>query len=369
MKILWLANIPSPYRVNFFNELGKSCDLTVLFEKKFSSERDDSWKSYDLRSFKAIFLKGKSVGVAEAFCPSVIKYLQKHYDHIVVTNFSDPTGILAILYLKLRNIPYELEGDGAFPGSGKGPKEWLKRILIKNADRYFSTAEIHEKYYELYGAKKSKICRYPFTSVYKKNVLSKPVELHVKNRIRQDLDIRDKYMVLSVGQIIYRKGYDVLIKAASRLSKNYGFYIVGGKPSQEYIELLEYLNLDNVHFIDFMCAEELAKYYEAADVFVHPTREDIWGLVINEAMAKGLPIITTDRCIAGTEMIINGKNGFIVEVGDDKAIAEAIQNSVDRAEMRFCALDKARKYTFEEMVNVHLEVWNNNTIKGVDKTD
>ena len=45
MNILWLTNIPSPYRVNFFNELGKYCDLTVLFEKKASDERDKSWKS------------------------------------------------------------------------------------------------------------------------------------------------------------------------------------------------------------------------------------------------------------------------------------------------------------------------------------
>ena len=61
MKVLFLTNIPSPYRVDFFNEIGKYCDLTVLFEKGFSNERDTSWKNYSFDNFKGIFLKGKSI--------------------------------------------------------------------------------------------------------------------------------------------------------------------------------------------------------------------------------------------------------------------------------------------------------------------
>jgi hypothetical protein len=94
MKILWLTNIPSPYRVDFFNELGKYCQLTVLFERRASAERDESWKKFNAENFESIFLKGKNIGVAEAFCPSVKQYLKKDvYDHIVVTNFSDLTGM------------------------------------------------------------------------------------------------------------------------------------------------------------------------------------------------------------------------------------------------------------------------------------
>ena len=57
---------------------------------------------------------------------------------------------------------------------------------------------------------------------------------------------------------------------------------------------------------------ELATYYQAADLFVFPTREDIWGLVINEALSFGLPVITTRKCVAGVEMIKEGVNGSIV---------------------------------------------------------
>ena len=54
MKILYITNIPSPYKVDFFNELGKYVDLTVLFELESSTERDDEWKSTVLRLFKAL---------------------------------------------------------------------------------------------------------------------------------------------------------------------------------------------------------------------------------------------------------------------------------------------------------------------------
>ena len=105
LKILWLTNIPSPYRVDFFNELGKYCKLTVLFERTASSERDESWKQFKTDNFQAIFLKGKNMGVAEAFCPSVTKYLKKgEYDYVVITNFSSLTGIMAIHFMKKQKI-------------------------------------------------------------------------------------------------------------------------------------------------------------------------------------------------------------------------------------------------------------------------
>ena len=83
MKVLFLTNIPSPYRVNFFNELGKLCELTVVFERGASSERDDSWKNFHSEHFRAIVLKGKKQGVDSAFCPGVIKYLKKKAENYI----------------------------------------------------------------------------------------------------------------------------------------------------------------------------------------------------------------------------------------------------------------------------------------------
>lgn len=358
MKVLWIANIPSPYRVKFFNELGQYCELTVLFEKKFSSERDDSWKEFRIDNFKAIFLKGKSVGVAEAFCPSIIKYLNKEYDHIVVTNYSDLTGILAILWMKLQNIPYEIEGDGAFPSNSIGIKTKIKEFLLQGAMRCFSTANFHDVYYMQCGVKKEKIVRYPFTSISEKDLLQNPVSDEEKQMIREKLGMQEKWIILAVGQFIQRKGFDILIKAFKGVDRNFGLYIVGGKVPEEYISLTE--GRDNIHFVEFMQSKVLKEYYMAADVFAHPTREDIWGLVINEAMANGLPVVTTDRCIAGLEMVMNGINGYIVSVENVEKLRQALNECIINRDV-FCknVLITAKKYTTEKMADAHMNAWRN----------
>lgn len=357
MKILWLANIPSPYRVKFFNELGKYCDLTVIFEKASSEERDESWKNNNIDYFKAIYLKGKSVGVAEAFCPSVIKYLNHNYDHIVVTNYADPTGMMAVFWMKVRRIAYEIEGDGAFPHENKGIKSAIKKFLFKGAVTCFSTANLHDDYYLKNGVDKSLIVRYPFTSISKEEIAYTKISEEEKMQLKKDLSIPERKIVLAVGQFIYRKGYDVLIDAAALLDEEYGFYVIGGTPSTEYVDRINRKHLTNFHFIDFMESNELKKYFSVADVFVHPTREDIWGLVINEAMANGLPIVTTNRCIAGLEMVKDDDVGVITEINNPNSLASGIEvlyNKHNRKKI----IEVAKQYTIENMVKRHLEIWN-----------
>ena len=361
MKVLWLTNIPSPYRVDFFNELGKECELTVLFEKSHSSERDDIWKNYKFENFKGIILGGKSIGVAEAMSWSVVKYLKKGiYDHIVVTNYFDFTGMLAVLYMRLRGIRYSVEGDGAFAGSGKGFKEKIKKFVISKAIYCFSTGNEHDKYYLKYGAEKENIIRYPFTSIKTADALCEPLSNNSKKLLKESLGITENKAVLSVGQFIHRKGFDILIKAAASLPNDVGFYFVGGVPPDEYIDLKESLQLSNVHFIGFKSKEELSDYYKASDVFVLPTREDIWGLVINEAMSYGLPVITTNKCIAGLELISDDR--YILDPEDVKGLSkitlEILQDPIQSERLSIDNLGTASKYTIETMAKKHIEIFN-----------
>ena len=113
MKVLFMTNVPSPYRVDFFYELGKYCDLTVLFETNTAKSRDASWKTDEFLNFKGVFLKGIKVGEAESFSLNVMPYLsKKKYDIIVVGMYSSPTGMIAIEYMKLKKIPFVISSDG-----------------------------------------------------------------------------------------------------------------------------------------------------------------------------------------------------------------------------------------------------------------
>lgn len=367
MKVLFMTNVPSPYRVDFFNELGKYVDLTVVFEKGTSDERDDSWKKYRFDNFKGIVLKGISINTDTALCCSVISYLKKGlYDYVFCSNISSPTGMIAMQYMKLRGIPFIIESDGGFAKNGKGLKEWIKKYFISKASMWLSTSDELDNYFLTYGAKKEKIYRYPFTSVKDKEVMSFPLSLEEKRKIKEALGISEEKMILAVGQFIPRKGFDILLNSASQLDDSMGVYFVGGQVTEEYQELVEKNNLRNIHFEGFKVKDELKKYFMAADLFVLPTREDIWGLVINEAMAYGLPVITTNRCIAGLEMVVNKKNGYLVDVEDVQGLADAIKMILKQMDLQLLgenAIKMAEKYTIEKMVQAHMEVFENSSKK------
>ncbi len=131
-------------------------------------------------------------------------------------------------------------------------------------------------------------------------------------------------------------------------------------PERAVLELRKKLALKNVHFIGFQDKDTLQKYYRAADVFVFPTREDIWGLVINEAMANGLPVITTNKCVAGMELIRG--NGRIISAESVEEIREAMKDYEKMEKRRLKnesvkSLEIIKNYSIENMAKEYINVF------------
>lgn len=362
-RVLFLTNFASPYRVHFFDELSKYMDVTVLYSDRVEDikHRNAAWFEEGEGSFHPVQLtKAAAVG-EENFCPDVIPWLKKGYDAIVIGGYSSPTAILAMAYLRLHRIPFYMEVDGGLIRQESKGKYLVKKMLVCMANQWLSTGRYTTKYLVHYGAKEERITSYPFTSLYEKDILPEVISQKEKQSLRAELDIREKHMVLAIGQFIHRKGFDVLMHAAKALDESVGIYIVGGEATEEYLKLREELAVKNVHFLGFQKKDRLAQFYKAADLFVLPTREDIWGLVINEAFGYGLPTITTDRCVAGLELIEDGINGYVVPVEDAQALAEKIQAVLasDMEQMGTAALEKIRPYTLENMAKTHAEIFEN----------
>lgn len=360
MKVLFITNIPAPYRVDFYNELGKQIDLTVIFEAKGADGIRFNWNIEQIKNFKAIFLNDGNINERKVDW-KIFKYIKKgEYDHIVATNYSYFTEMAALIYMKLKKIPYYFETDGGLIRNENILKRIYKKLLVSNAKGYFSPSSSADDYLMYYGAKKEVIYRYPFTSLKKCDIQDRILSKEDKCDLKEKLGIKEDKVILSVGRFIYLKGYDILLKACENLGDDIGIYIIGGQATEEYMNLCKELKLKNVYFKEFMKKEELSDYYKAADLFVLPTREDVWGLVINESMAHGLPVITTNRCVAGIELVTNNENGNIVKVNEHKSLSDSIKNilySNDLENMSNKSLEKINEYTIERMVESHMEIF------------
>lgn len=172
--------------------------------------------------------------------------------------------------------------------------------------------------------------------------------------IKSDRKYSTQYLnVLFIGEINQRKGINQLLQAGKHLSgKGFCFNLVGGGFETAPTEYSKYKNY--VKFWGRVSFDALLEQLRQNHVFVFPTMGEGFGLVILEAMAAGLPVITTPNC-AGYDVVEDGENGFIVPVGDETAIEEKLlwlkNNPEELKRMSENAIKTAKTFTWERYEN------------------
>lgn len=358
MRVLFTTNFPSPYRVSFFNELNKYVELTVAYEREKALHRSKDWVSGEERTFSEVFLKLEPVGTSQSKGGAIVEYLKGNkFDFIVFGGYASPSVMRAILYCRRKKLRYCIEFDGAFNKKDSFINHIVKKELLKKADAFFITCDETRKYIESFGIAAEKCVKYPFTSLWANDIAERRPTPAEKTELKRELGITESTSLISVGRFIPVKGYDVLMEAVSHVEGDVGLYIVGGTPSEEYLELQRKFGPANIHFVDFKSKVELFRWYKASDLFVFATRGDVWGLVVNEAMACGLPVVSSDRCNAALELLKNGKCGELVPKDDPEKLAAAISRMLasDLAAVGDECLKVISEYTIENMAQRHFE--------------
>jgi glycosyltransferase involved in cell wall biosynthesis len=139
----------------------------------------------------------------------------------------------------------------------------------------------------------------------------------------------DTPFFLASGRFLALKNFDGLLRAYHRYRQSHErpwrLILLGDGPERSSLEALAAaLHLDGVLFAGFRQIEELPAYYAQAGAFVHPSFKDTWGLVVNEAMATGLPVLVSDQVGCATDLVRNGENGFTFHPADTGALARAM---------------------------------------------
>lgn len=354
-KLLIIGEFPAPYRVEVFSDLAMYWKSKVYFEYHQDEKRTEEWLS---RVSIDCGMLDTPKGQKEFW--KDIKNI-KTYDAVILYNNCLKNAILLEVFCKIRHVPYFINCDGCNNIKETNPaKKALKCFLMQGAQGYFAGGESAVEYFKYYGAEKERIHLHNFTSLHKEDINIRCLAKEEKTELKSKINMSGNFNVITVGRHIECKGFDIILKAAEKIGDTVDFYIVGGEPSLVNKQFKEEHKLKNVHFVDFLGKDLLRKYYNASDLFVLMTRGDTWGLVVNEAMANGLPIITTTQCVAGVELVENGINGYIINVDDTDMLVDKIiylrDNEILRTQIAATNIAKMQTNTIDNIAKSHIKV-------------
>lgn len=357
MKVLYLTNIHNPYRDEFFNQLGNQCELTVLFEERSDPDRDSSWfEASRVQSYRELYLSGSN---ERQLLSSMIGTIGAGWSVVVIGCYNRTRQIIASEFLKFRKIPFVVNSDGLAFDNGGFLKRALRRHVLRGASSYLVAGSTCASSLRRIVGDTAAIAPYPFSSLTQQQI----------NELSGQAVKRDSRRILVVGQYQDYKGLDVALAAAKILCDKYYFLFVGaGKRVSELKLAAMELELSNVEFVSFMKPEELKDEYLRAGAFVLPSRQECWGLVVNEAAACGCPIISTWGSGAAVEFLSGQYPQFLAAPDNAMSLAGAIeayfaQSEIEKSRYSAFLKSKATDYSIEHMVEAHMKLLEEMTLR------
>lgn len=271
-------------------------------------------------------------------------------DVIFITGFS-LWSILVTVFKSIGKWKVIVIYSGSSPSIDVLDSSWrlsLRKAIVSRSDAFVTNSQRGEAYLVIdLGAPKEKVFSRPYQIPDKNALLANQPETNF------DFGQLKRPSFLFVGQAVKRKGLSVLLEAC-QLIKQLGYedfrlIIVGdGAQRQEYETWAHQHGLtDQVNWIGWVNYGGLGFYYQYVDALIFPTFEDIWGMVVLEAMLFGKPILCSSEAGA-KEMVKPGYNGFIFNPHSPEEIAQAMISIIENPDL---ALAMGRNS--QEMIDSH----------------
>ncbi len=347
-KVLYISNIEVPYRTAFFNELSKKCDLTVLYERRKSSNRNSKWVASQKSNFKIEYLDGINIKNENSFSFKINGYIFSDYDVIILGCCNSIVQIYAMTIMKIFKKNYYINLDGEYFLEGSNIKSIIKRFFIKKAKGYLIAGEKSgNKLKQI--LKINNVYPYYFSSLTREDLEKNSKDFTSNNRGEN---------ILVIGQYFEYKGLDIALDVAARLP-DVKFKIIGmSGRAEQFKELAISKKVNNVEIIPFLEKEKLNDEYKKCKLLLLTSRKECWGLVINEAASFGCPIIASKNAGAAIEFLEGKFDKYLVNINDVEEIVNKIKNYNNDLEYKKYLIDKSKKYTIEQSVKNFIDVIN-----------
>ncbi len=311
-KLAILVNVIAPYRLPIYSFLAETFDAVILHggteaNRTWTLETPPTLKAHKVFTIQIPLRKRTGVtGILDTSYVHInlglVWWLLRFRPNTIVTNEMGLRTVIAIIYGKLARVPVWVWWEGTIHSERfitKG-RAYLRAVIVRNVNRWISSGTTSTEYLESIGATRKQILQ---------TQLCVPQEtfLQLPSNPTDWFKQKPRPVILTVGQLIQRKGLHKLIEACGRLAArgiDFTLAIVGQGPERDHlIELAKQNRIEHFFILPNQSQPILNEIYRAADVFVFPTLEDVWGLVVNEAMWAGVPVLCSQYAGCAPELL------------------------------------------------------------------
>jgi len=328
-KVVMLEGIASDYRAPLYRELIQILDADFVLGADTAApavtaaviESGGRFETLPARRHGATFRH--SDGFSEQ--TSVVMYtrayslLRREHPSVIVTTEMGFRTAQATLY-KLLHPKVKLVVWARVSERSENGRSLLRVVLRRSLGRFPTTVIVNgesgARYCRSIGVAAKKIVVIPQVSAI---LAASPKEL------AERLPRAEIRTVLYVGQLVPRKGVDLLIRAVAKTSPTLHLRIIGSGPELERLKDLSSEHAVSADFVDWIDdPADLRREYLAADYFVLPSLADEWGLVVVEALSQGTPVLGSAYAQAAIERVKPGQNGFLFSPDDAQQFIAAL---------------------------------------------
>ncbi len=348
-KLAILNTHPIQYFAPLYKELAKenNIDLTVLYCSRWGVEeyidpqfkKSIKWDIPLLEGYNYKFLKNfrNTQSVNKFFnlinFEIIPELMRNKYDVLWINGHNNLTNLIAVITAKLIGTKLLMRAETQLYVEPIRIKKLLRKPVMKLFYKLFNgflfIGTRNKEYYKYLSIPDNKLFLVPY-SVNNEFFMSKVEEAKNKiDELKVKYGINNNHInILYASKLLKRKNPIDLLKAFELVRQtidNVNLLFVGAGEEEDNLKRYVSKNkIDNVYLLGFLNQSELPDVFAIADIFVLPAINEQWGLIINEAMCAGLPIITTDVVGAAPDLVKDGINGFIFKACDVNQLAEKL---------------------------------------------
>lgn len=324
--ILFFSNTIAPYNIPYFNGLADSRHGKLLFFFDMASEQNRSWQidadqiRFDYIICDSLRIEKASQGINQTkvfrnlyFPFYIFREVRKRQPKIIISIEYGLRTIFSLLAAKFHRSQLVIVSD-VTSQTESGIALWkkvLRKWMTRQAAGFIARSRHAADYIYSLGAKSEKVAVAPYATLPLSQAANSSTRF-----VHGKPETSPKFLLLYCGQIIHRKGIDLLVKAVEALPDNYRCQlkvIVAGGTEAQLEVCAPGFNRELFQALGFCSPEDLNNLYRQSDCMVLPSRHDTWALVVNEAMAAGCPVLVSKYAGAAEELVIHEQTGLVFD--------------------------------------------------------